>query len=212
MREVAVRVETGRDGLAESGHERLAVAAAADVLADVVGFRPVEHDEIAPAGRLQRLAGRGLRFLVLDLAVDHGREAFTGIAGDVLPHVQDRPAGRVDQRAAEALETRQFVHGHAEGRDDHHVALAQPGRRLAGIAQEPDAGGPQLLVDVGVVDDLAGQEHPLVDEPLPGLVGVVDRAIDAVTEAELPRQVDGQPAARRTGNRWSGCCSTTSLW
>ncbi len=162
--------------------------------ADVFGLRAVEHDEIAPAGRLQGLAGRGLRFLVLDLAVDDGREALTGIPGDVLPHVQDRPARRVDQRAAEALEPRQFMHRHAEGRDDHHVALAQTGRRLAGIAQEPDACRPQLLVDVGVVDDFAGQEHPLVGEPLPGLVGIVDRAIDAVAEAELPRQVDGQPA------------------
>ena len=70
---------------------------------------------------------------------------------------------------------------------------------------------PQLLVDVGVVDDLAGQEHPLIGEPLPGLVGVIDRAIDAIAEAELPRQVDGQPALV-VPESLVRIRSTTSLW
>ncbi len=61
-------------------------------------------------------------------------------------------------------------------------------------AHELDPHGPQLLVDVRVVDDLAGQEHAAVGEALPGLVGVVDGAVHAVAEAELAREVDGQAA------------------
>src|SRR5690606_31270400 len=53
-----------------------------------------------------------------------------------------------------------------------------------------DAKTPQLLVDVGVVDDLAGEVHAAVRKAAAGLVRVVHRAIDAVAEAELARQVD----------------------
>ena len=50
--------------------------------------------------------------------------------------------------------------------------------------------GAQLVVDVRVVDDLAGQEDAPVGEPPARLVGVVDRAIDAVAEPEFPREMD----------------------
>ncbi len=52
----------------------------------------------------------------------------------------------------------------------------------------------EILVDVRVVDDLAGQKHTLVRKTLARLVGVVDGAIDAVAEAELAREMDGQPS------------------
>jgi len=54
-------------------------------------------------------------------------------------------------------------------------------------------GGPQLLVDVRVVDDLAGEEHPPVGKARAGLVGVVDGAVHPVAEAEFASQVDRQP-------------------
>ena len=62
--------------------------------------------------------------------------------------------------------------------------------RLGRVAQEPDAHRAQLIVDVRVVDDFAGQEHAAIGKALARLVGVVDGAIDAVTEAELAREVD----------------------
>ena len=65
---------------------------------------------------------------------------------------------------------------------------------LARIAQEPDAGVAQLVVDVRVVDDLAGEEDVAIGKPPARLVGVVDGAIDAVAEAELAGEVDGEPA------------------
>ena len=61
------------------------------------------------------------------------------------------------------------------------------------VAQKADAHRAQLLVDVRVVDDFAGQIHAAIGEALPRLVGVVDGAIDAVAEAEFAREMDGQP-------------------
>ena len=56
------------------------------------------------------------------------------------------------------------------------------------------------VVDVRVVDDLAGQEDLPVGKPLARLVGVVDGAIDAVAEAELAREVHGRAVPRRSGS------------
>ena len=64
--------------------------------------------------------------------------------------------------------------------------------RLALIAQEADAERPQLVVDVRIVDDFAGQVNGAVGKPRAGLVGVVHRAVDPVTEPELPGEVEGQ--------------------
>ena len=54
--------------------------------------------------------------------------------------------------------------------------------------------GAQLLVDVRVVDDFAGQEDASIGKALARLVGVVDGAIDAVAEAELAGQMEREPA------------------
>ena len=55
----------------------------------------------------------------------------------------------------------------------------------------------QLVVDVGVVDDFAGQEHRAIRKPLARLIRVVDRAVDAVAEAELAREVHRQPTGAK---------------
>jgi hypothetical protein len=138
------------------------------------------------------LRGGGLRLLVPVLAVDHRRESVLRIALDVLPDVQHRAAGGVDQRAAGAVEPLQFLDRHPERRQDHHIIGAERDAVLFGIAEEANALAAQLVVDVRVVDDLAGQEYVLIGEPLAGLIGVVDGAIDAVAEAELPGQMDGE--------------------
>src|SRR5215203_2580492 len=45
-----------------------------------------------------------------------------------------------------------------------------------------------------IVDDLAGQEDVAAGEPAPRLVGIVDRAVDAVAEPELACEADAQTA------------------
>ncbi len=165
-----------------------------DVLADVLGFPRVQHDEVV-AAVADGVRRRGLGFLVPPLAVnDRGVPAF-GVPAHVLPDVQHRPARGVDERAAALLELLELGDRDTECREDHHVVgpgVIQAFRRLA---QKADAHRPQLVVDVRVVNDLAGQEHAAFGKPLARLIRVVDGAVDAVAEPELARQMDREPAA-----------------
>jgi predicted nucleic acid-binding protein len=52
----------------------------------------------------------------------------------------------------------------------------------------------QLVIDVRVVNDFAGEVHVPIGETLARLIGVVDGAIDAVTEAELLREMNREAA------------------
>ena len=52
----------------------------------------------------------------------------------------------------------------------------------------------EAAVDVGVVDDLARQEHAAIGKLAARLVGVVDGAIDAVAKAEFPGELEVEPA------------------
>ena len=70
--------------------------------------------------------------------------------------------------------------------------------RFARVAQKADALRAKLIVDVRVVDDLAGQEDRAIGKALPRLIRVVDGAVHAVAEAEFPREVDGETAGRET--------------
>src|SRR6185312_13631390 len=63
---------------------------------------------------------------------------------------------------------------------------------------EDHAGFAQPTVDVRVVDDLAREVDLLVRELLARLIGVLDCALDSVTEAELARQ-SNRHAARAEG-------------
>ena len=80
--------------------------------------------------------------------------------------------------------------GHAEGRQHDHVLRAERRARRVGVAEKLDALGAEAVVDVRVVDDLAGEKHAAIRKPLARLIGVVDRAVDAVAEPELAREMD----------------------
>ena len=60
------------------------------------------------------------------------------------------------------------------------------------ITQEPNTRRAQLPVHVGIVNDLAGQVHGPVRVLQPGLVGVVNGAVDPVAKSELTREPNGQ--------------------
>ena len=51
--QIAIGIEAGRDGVREAGEEAVAIAAMADVLAHHVGFGAIEHDQVAPAGKVR---------------------------------------------------------------------------------------------------------------------------------------------------------------
>jgi hypothetical protein len=130
----------------------------------------------------------------MHFSVDDRREAVLRVPPDVLPDVQHGSARRVDERAAPLVELRELGDGHAKGGQDDDVVRPERRAILARIGQEPDAPRAQLIVDVGIVDDLAGEKDALVRKLLAGLVRVVDRAIDAVAEAEFGREMDRQAA------------------
>ena len=166
----------------------------ADVIADHVGLVDVQHHEEPAVRDGQGLGGGRLRFLVPYLAVNDRREPVLGVPLDVLPDVQNRAAGRIHHDAADLGEPLHLGGRDAECRQHDDVIGAQ--RRTVGVrvAEKLDALAAQPVVDVRVMDDFAGQEHTAIGKPLSRLIGVVDRAIDAVTEAELAREVDREAA------------------
>ncbi len=97
---MGVRVETHRNGAGKPTEKRPLVAASADVIAGGRRLDLVEHHEVVPAGHLHGLGGRGLRLFVPVFSVDDRRVALPGVTRDVLPDVEHRTAGRVDQCAA----------------------------------------------------------------------------------------------------------------
>ena len=131
------------------------------------------------------------------LAVDDRRIAVARVLADVLPDVEHRAAGRVHERAAPPLQTLESLHRDAERGNDDDIRGLEAVERVAEVVEETHAGRPQPAVDVRVVNDLAGQEDAPVREPMPCLIGVVDRAVDAVAEAELARQTDRQTTGLR---------------
>src|SRR5690606_12826688 len=157
-------------------------------------------DDVLAAGVEEDLRRRRPRFLVGVLPVDQRGEAVARIGLDALPHVEDRAAGRVDQDAADLAEAPEVVDRDPEGGEDDDVIRRDDAEVEATLPVGVEEGDPHLphaLVHVRVVDDLADQEDPLVRELVCGLVGVVDGAIDAVAEAELLGEADGDVAELR---------------
>ena len=130
---------------------------------------------------------------MLRLAVDDRGEAILRVPRDVLPDVQHGAAGGVDQRAAALVEADHLADRHPERREDDNVVGAEAVVAFTGIGEEPDARGAQTIVHVRVVDDLAGEKDLAIRKPASRLVRVIDRAIDAIAEAELVCEVNGQP-------------------
>src|SRR5438105_1459613 len=125
----------------------------------------VEHYQVAAARVLHDLACRGLGLFMVMLAMDDGSEAIPGVTLDPLPDVQHRPAGGINQHAADSAETLEVSYGHAEGRHDDHVVRRDRGKvELAPftVIQQRNTHVAELLVDVGVVDDLAHEKEAAV--------------------------------------------------
>ena len=94
--QIDVRVKPFRDRLPESRHEILPVTAGADIVADKSGLGLVPHDHVMRT-RVQRRSGkRGARFLVLKLTVDDRSDSSPSIELDILPYVENRATGRID--------------------------------------------------------------------------------------------------------------------
>src|SRR5581483_2919890 len=136
-------------------------------------------------------------FLVIVLAVDDRREAVARIGLHALPHVQHRSAGRVHERAADRAQPLEVPDRDPE-RGKHDDVVGPDGGEVEvaalGTTQDGDAHRLELRVDVGIMDDLAHEKDAPVGKLRPGLVGVLDRAIHTVAEAELAGELDREVA------------------
>src|SRR5882762_435385 len=188
--QVAVGIEARRHLAFELLQKLLPRPPSLDVLADDPCLIHIPHHEVIAAGIFVDLAGRGLRFFVVVLAVDQGGEAVARVHLDALPDVQDRSARRVDEHAADRAQALEVPHRHAKRRENHDVAGAHGAEVELTIppfrpVQEFDAHRGEVLVDARVVDDLADQERALAGKLGARFVRILDRAVHAVTEAEL---------------------------
>src|SRR5579862_1072622 len=193
--QVHIGVEPGGMGAPEALQELGLVAAAADVVANVVGLIQRQDDEVMAVAVEYGAGARGFRFLVLGFAVNDGCGVFVGVLAHPLPDTHHVAAGGVDDLAAALLQLRERGDFRPERGDDDHVLGGEVvDLRLAPFADEVlDAERGNLLVDLRVVDDLAQDEEPAILENLARGVGQVDGPLDPVAEAELLRQLQGYP-------------------
>ena len=141
-------------------------------------------------------AGGGLGFLVLGLAVDDGGDVGPGVLPHTFPDAHHVAARGIDDLAAALLDARKGGHVGPKGGDDDDVAFAKEVERglAGGVHQVANAQGPDLLVDLGVVDDLPQNVEPPGGENFGRRVGEVDGPFHAVTKAELLGQLHGDAA------------------
>src|SRR5206468_4637808 len=132
--------------------------------------------------------------LMLKFAVNDGRHTRAGVAFDVFPDIEDRTAGRVDDNAAFLSELIDFLSGYTERRNQHHIIFTDAIILARSFWKEPHAHPLQPIVDMWVVDDLAGEKNPVVREFGQSLVGVLDGAFDAITKTELHGEQERQVA------------------
>ena len=185
-------------------HELVARPAALDVVADELRLAHVAHDEVVPAWIRSHLRRRRARLLVIVLAVDERGEPVARVALDALPHVQHRAARRVDetQPSARSVSKSRIVTPNA-GRittSSGDTPREVEHRLAVGVVTGLEDLDPHLAaaaVDVRVVDDLADEEDAPVGELPARLVGVLDRALDAVAEAEFAGEPDRDAADRQ---------------
>src|SRR5690349_9838487 len=195
--EVAIRVEPRGHLACKEPNEPLPAPRSLYVGAQLAGFSHVAHHHVFPPAVFAHLASRGLRFLVVILAMDDCGEAVFCIRFDALPHVQHRATRRVHEHAADRPQSLEILHRDAERRQDDDIGRRDVGKielAVVGPPEELHAHRLQLLVDVGIVDDLAHQKDLPLGKLGARLVGVFHGAVHAVTEAELARQLEGQIA------------------
>ena len=128
--------------------------------------------------------------------MDDAGDLVLGILPHALPDAHHVAAGRIHEPAAFGLELLPRRDFRPEGGDDDDVVFLQV--RDVGVlllaGEELDAHGADLVVDLRVVDDLAENIDRLLGKDLARGIGQVNGALDAVAEAELLGELDGQVA------------------
>ncbi len=157
----------GDAALAKRSRNRTRSPRPPDVVAHHAGLFDIQHHEIGAAGLAGRLRGGGARLLVPDLAVDHrGETLLARIAArssrrsarsrTSCPRERSRSAPAVCISIGRDAEGGQYRR-HRRPSDRRRPARS-PRKRMPELAQP--------LVDVRVVDDLAGEKDAAIGEAL----------------------------------------------
>src|SRR5881398_2107587 len=101
--------------------ERLLVAAAADVVTNVIGIGKREHDQIMAATVAQCAGTGGLGLFVLGFAVNDGRNRFAGIFAHAFPNAHHVAARGIDDLAAAVFDLLLDRQLGSKRWDDHDV-------------------------------------------------------------------------------------------
>ena len=194
------RVKAVRVGAGEPFQKFLFVAPVQDVIANVIRFGEVVNDQIMAVAISAGLGSGGLGFLVLGFAMDDAGDVFLGILAHALPDAHHVAAGGVHHQAALGLQLFAGADLGAKRGDDHGIAGFQMHHfRLRGLGRDDlDAHVADLVVDLGVVNDLAEQVdggfRGDIGEIFPGGIGEVNGPFDPVAKAEFLGQFHGQIA------------------
>ena len=122
--QMQIGIEPGRMRAAEFFQKRLLVAAVPDVIANVIGLREREDDEIMSLAIAERARAGRLGFFVLGFAVNDRRGGFARVFAHAFPDTHDVAAGGVDNLAADVLDLLQGRKLGAEsGNDDDVIGL-----------------------------------------------------------------------------------------
>src|SRR6185503_18165626 len=132
-----IRIKTGRVGAFEFLQKRRFVAAAADVIADVIGVGQREDDKVMPLAVAEGARAGRLGFFVLGLAVNDRGGGFAGVFAHSFPDAHDVAAGRVHDLAAAILDLLQNRKlGPEGGQNDNVIGLELRDIGLFVVARE----------------------------------------------------------------------------
>ena len=123
--------------------------------------------------------------------MDDARHRIIRVLTDPLPNAHHVATRGVHKHATPLLQLLHHCHLGAEGGNNHDVTLLQflDVRVLFLARQKPNSHLAQLIVHLGVMDNLAQDVDRLVRKHFSGGICEIDRPFDAVTEAKLLRQL-----------------------
>ena len=184
---IALRIEIGRRRVRIALHQSRPAQTPFNEITHLAGLVNIANDEILAALVLLRLRRRRARLFMIMLAMNERSESIARVTLDSLPDVEHRATGRVDHHAPDLSKNLKVSDRHSEGwKNDHVVGVHSTEIDVSIVGHEE--GDPHRLefgVHMRVMDDLASQIDGTIRELLSCLIGVVDRPLHAVTEAEL---------------------------
>src|SRR5206468_1421947 len=120
-----VRIEARRIGPLEFFEERLLIAAAPDIITDVIGVFERQYHHVMPASVTECARAGGLGFFVLGLAMYDRSDGFAGVLAHTFPDAHHVAASRIDNLAAAVLDLLLYRQFRAESRHDYHIFRTQ---------------------------------------------------------------------------------------